>query len=78
MATSHLEQCRVYVAANGGYAAVAASIGLTPVHMADVLLGRRRPSSVFAAGMAPLIGSTLGLIKNADPDRQLLARSGVL
>ncbi|MDR3538793.1 MAG: hypothetical protein P4L71_20020 [Acetobacteraceae bacterium] len=76
MATGLIDQCRQYVAAYGGYATIAASIGLSAVEVEEICAGIRPPNAIFASGMAGLIGVPGPLIFADSADNQFLTRHG--
>ena len=76
--TKLLEKARVYIAANGGHAVVAASLGVSTAHSVEVCLGVRPPSKLFAVGMSALLGCTVPIFMQEDSDYQFLSRRRAL
>lgn len=75
---SLIDQARQYIAAHGGHASVAPTIGVKPGESEAICQGLRRVTSGFAVGMAPLIGCNVPQLLSADADAQLLARRGAI
>ena len=76
MAVLYAEQTRLYVAGHGGYATVAAAIGVTPEALVEYCAGRTPVTTQIASGMAPLLSVPVTLMLAEDADYQLLNRRG--
>ena len=70
--TNPLETAHQTITAGSGVAATAATVGVTPGHLYEVLQGRRRITPTLAAALAAQTGQTTFALMQANTDEQFL------